>query len=78
MSDRYFCGHCKEKISKTLYYRHKRLFYDATNRQWRSEYEAETPVKVADSSHDGWKGADFTFSDSEGINSECVYDLAHV
>ena len=55
-----------------------RLLYDATNRRWRSEYEAETPVKVADSSHDGWKGADFTFSDSEGINSECVYDLAHV
>ena len=71
MSDRYYCGHCKEKISKTLYYSHKRLFYDITTRQWRSKSEAEASVltlKDADSSHNRWKEADFTFFDSEGMN----------
>ena len=25
----YYCGHCKEEISKTLFFQHKRRYYDS-------------------------------------------------
>ena len=30
----YFCGHCKGQLSKTLFFRHKRMFYDWKARKW--------------------------------------------
>lgn len=34
VSKRYYCGHCEEKISKTLYFKHKKLYYDAVTKEW--------------------------------------------
>lgn len=31
---RYFCGHCKTHLSKTVFFRHKRLFYDRKAKRW--------------------------------------------
>ena len=30
----YFCGHCEERISKTLYFKHRRIYYDNRTKQW--------------------------------------------
>ena len=31
---RFHCGHCNEKVSKTLYYQHKKLYYSCTDKVW--------------------------------------------
>ena len=31
---RYYCGHCDAVLSKTLFFRHKRLFYDRKAKRW--------------------------------------------
>lgn len=31
---RFYCEHCSEYISKTLFYQHKRQFYDAARKKW--------------------------------------------
>ena len=31
---RYYCGHCSELLSKTLYYQHRRNYYDTHSRTW--------------------------------------------
>ena len=31
---RYFCGHCSDLLSKTLYYQHRRDYYDSQFRTW--------------------------------------------
>ena len=36
-SKRYHCEHCDEYISKTLYYRHRSLYYDKHARKWSKE-----------------------------------------
>ncbi len=37
MPKRYYCPHCKKRISKTLYYEHKRLFYNVKGRIWSAD-----------------------------------------
>lgn len=57
---RYYCGHCREKISKTLYFSHKQLYYDVVQQKWRNEADQNQ------SSHtEQLPDQDFTFSDSE-------------
>ena len=34
---RYFCDHCEQELSKTSYFKHKRLFYDRTSERWQKE-----------------------------------------
>ena len=51
---RYYCGHCGKKVSKTLYFNHKRAYYIADTEEW-----IKTPAAGRD--HE----VDFTFSDSE-------------
>jgi len=31
------CGHCDQRLSKTVYFHHKRLYYDKSNKQWSSK-----------------------------------------
>lgn len=41
---RYFCEHCEQELSKTSYFKHKKLFYDKKCRAWKKErvhYRAE-------------------------------------
>lgn len=54
---RYYCGHCEEKISKTLYFRHKRLYYNPDSEEWISS--KETQVDNND------MVVDFTFHDDD-------------
>ena len=40
-----FCGHCEEYLSKSVYYRHRRLYYNKSTQQWGSSrvfYKDET------------------------------------
>ena len=34
---KHFCGHCNKKLSKTLYFKHKKLYYNSRNKCWRSK-----------------------------------------
>ena len=34
---RFYCGHCDEKISKTLYYQHKRIYYNSKTHKWNRD-----------------------------------------
>lgn len=34
---RLFCGHCKEYVSKSLFYKHKQLYYDEKEKKWCKE-----------------------------------------
>lgn len=33
----YFCGHCKEEVSKTLFFQHRKLYYDKRNGEWKTK-----------------------------------------
>jgi hypothetical protein len=44
---RYFCDHCEQQLSKTTYFKHKRLFYDRKSESWKKER-----VHYTDSSED--------------------------
>ena len=36
-----YCPHCKDHLSKSAYYRHRRQFFDRTKREWRLNVEAD-------------------------------------
>lgn len=52
---KYFCGHCNAFVSKTLYYKHKKLYYDRRAKAWKSN-------RVVKSSEDGVLEEDFVLS----------------
>ena len=39
---KYFCDHCNALVSKTLYFKHKKLFYDSHLKIWKSKRIAPT------------------------------------
>ena len=41
-SRRYYCEHCNQYLSKTLFFKHKRLYYDRLSKKWLS-----TPVQYS-------------------------------
>lgn len=56
--NRFYCDHCGEKVSKTLYYQHKKLYYSAATGTWKKRDDI-----VAHDTNDD----EFTFSDTKGI-----------
>ena len=36
MPKQFYCEHCKKLVSKTLFYQHKRLYYDRVSKTWSS------------------------------------------
>lgn len=60
MDNRFYCEHCGEKVSKTFYYQHKKLYYTADKQQWERNL-ADEEVSYHSSSEE----EDFTFSDNE-------------
>ena len=34
---KYFCGHCDQVHSKTLFFQHKRIYYDSTKSEWSKQ-----------------------------------------
>ena len=38
---RVYCPHCKDHLSKSAYYRHRRQFFDRTKREWHLNVEAD-------------------------------------
>ena len=55
----YYCNHCGERVSKTLYYAHKKLYYDATLNKW------DTGTAPASDMEEHMHHDDFRFSDSD-------------
>ncbi len=66
MENRFYCEHCGEKVSKTLYYQHKKLYYTADRQHWER--------KTNDESFHLASEEDFTFSDHEDNIMEAVDD----
>jgi hypothetical protein len=56
---RYYCNHCDEKVSKTLYFAHKKLYYNHTTEEWIKSVDCHQEDQP-----DG-DDIDFTFSDSD-------------
>ena len=50
---RYYCGHCEEKISKTLNFKHKRLYYNPDSEEWTLSKDVQENYETI---------ADFVFS----------------
>ena len=34
---KYFCGHCNGNLTKTRYFKHKKLYYDTRAKSWKRE-----------------------------------------
>jgi len=63
MEKRFHCGHCGEKVSKTLYYQHKRLYYSSATNSWSRSAYHDHPGEPPSSGQ--VEGEEFTFSESE-------------
>ena len=37
LGKRKLCGHCNEEVSNSLFYRHKKMYYDEQRKQWCKE-----------------------------------------
>ena len=62
-SSRFLCEHCNRVLSKTQFYKHKRMYYDKNKRRWlkdRVKPHCNTDFNFGD---DGTV-KDFSFSDS--------------
>ena len=55
--ERFHCGHCNEKISKTLYFQHKKIYYNPSTQVWKKS----TTVPSGSNAD----VEEFTFSESE-------------
>lgn len=65
-ANKYLCGHCNAELSKTLFYRHKSLYYDAKTKTWSSERLLPDSIVNVE---------DFTLSDDDSggqINSHSL------
>ena len=49
-SSKRFCEHCKVYVSKNVYYRHKRLYYNKKEEKWSSSRVFYTTVEDTDAS----------------------------
>ena len=56
---RFFCGHCKEYLSRAAFWKHRRLYYDVHSERWtikdadqHLEQEAKRPKRASDLSDD--------------------------
>jgi hypothetical protein len=70
MEKRFHCGHCGEKISKTLYYQHKKLYYSSSTNSWSSDND-RVPSSLRDIRDEqamvtSQEVDEFNFSDSTG------------
>ena len=42
--DNYFCGHCNRLLAKTVFFRHKRMFYDHKAKRWSKKRVVDVSV----------------------------------
>lgn len=63
MEKRFHCGHCGEKISKTLYYQHKKLYYSSSTNTWSSDRYKDDCVPASSFHKDSAR--DITDSDAD-------------
>ena len=56
----YFCGHCSKELTKTLFFQHRKLFYDRKTRKWSQQKVFESIL-----------GNDFDFTESENSIESC-------
>ena len=52
----YFCGHCREVHSKTLFFLHKNLYYDFRSSEWKKERVVPLDLEVE---------SEFNFAEAE-------------
>ena len=64
MDKRFHCDHCGEKISKTLYYQHKRLYYSSSTNSWRKSEGGSAEISTGHSCQN-LPPDNFTFSSDE-------------
>ena len=63
-SSHLFCGHCKEFLGKSTFYKHKRRYYNVSNGTWQLAEAASTPKpNKTRSSHPSVFQDDMSFDD---------------
>ena len=69
-SNRYFCEHCGERISKTLYlyYQHKKMFYSPSSQIWTSDPGTSSMSQISVSDPQSYS-KDFTFINPDDDDS---------
>ena len=71
----YYCEHCKQELSKTLFFSHKKLYYNTRLRKWQKQRVkvVERDFTLFESGGGGECSDEFIFSDHssdpEGIFS---------
>jgi len=65
---RYFCGHCHQNLSKTVFYKHRRLYFNSRSKEWSEERMFPTG---------GLNEPSFTIPDDELVTQRpcCSVDL---
>ena len=48
---RRLCPHCSDLVSKSTYFRHKRIYYDSETRQWRTSTRTEADNRLSSASN---------------------------
>ena len=67
-SSSYHCDHCGEKVSKTVYYQHKKLYYDKTSETWMQQEDTSSATTDVNTMND------FCFSDdSDDVQTSGEY-----
>lgn len=69
----FFCPHCDQKVPKTTFYRHKRLYCNSRTKQW-TKRKADIIINSSDKDGSGQDiDAPPTHSDPEGDMPSTVY-----
>ena len=42
------CGHCQQFLSHSLYYEHRRLYFNSTLNQWKTVEQLRSTTEIAD------------------------------
>lgn len=60
-----FCGHCKQYVCKTVFYSHKKLYFDKVTRIWHSERQVYPEVANEFSFDDLDNSDEFLFEEND-------------
>ena len=69
----YRCEHCGERLSKTVYYQHKKLYYNKSTRRWLQRKTGDATSKVQPPRDGDRTMSDFQFSDDEDMQATSEY-----
>ena len=80
-SSHYFCGHCKDYVGKSTFYKHKKRYYNHSARAWRFAESAKSQPAKTSGASTFMDPDDISFDDeeclsmSQGMPAFCIMGL---